>query len=336
MKRVFSLIFVLFSVVCVVISIRVYISYIQQKTLLTDLAFNNSSSKVKEIEGFIDRFPNITVTTIPIKALKAKYYKNEQEYDKALELCFESLQYNKYLMMTESTLADIYDEINEKDSFNYYSELAYTKLPNNAQHLLRYIKKIRINDELNKMDSLYQLKKEYLLSNKGEDFMLVFLSGLVEKDSVSSNKKHIDIANLAKQKFKNNTSINKISNLIIYGLNNIRESEKLIDLAVDHINIDDFVIAERYLKNSINLFPENIDAYENLNRIYYEEQDFLKIKENSDFILNNFETDDGVVELLYGISLNELGEKSEGCSFINKSIFKKNKQAYSYKKRYCN
>ena len=52
--------------------------------------------------------PNITVTTIPMKTIKARYYINANKLDGALDLLNEESQQNPYLFISENLKAQVF------------------------------------------------------------------------------------------------------------------------------------------------------------------------------------------------------------------------------------
>ena len=76
--------------------------------LLRDFNSNKYSVTMDKIDNITPDIPNITVTTIPMKSIKARYYFNANKYDKALELLDEGIAANPYLFFTENLKAQIY------------------------------------------------------------------------------------------------------------------------------------------------------------------------------------------------------------------------------------
>ena len=61
-------------------------------------------------------FPNLSLTSIPIKSIVARYYFLGGEFNKALEYLKESDKVNPYLMWSESVRSEIYQYLEIKDS----------------------------------------------------------------------------------------------------------------------------------------------------------------------------------------------------------------------------
>ena len=65
--------------------------------LLQDFNSNKYSVPINQVDNIVPEIPNITVTTIPINSVKARYYFNAQKYDKALNLIDKGISANPFL-----------------------------------------------------------------------------------------------------------------------------------------------------------------------------------------------------------------------------------------------
>ena len=54
--------------------------------LLQDFNSNQYNLALNNVDNIVPNIPNITVTTIPINSVKARYYVKAKKYDKALNL----------------------------------------------------------------------------------------------------------------------------------------------------------------------------------------------------------------------------------------------------------
>ena len=75
--------------------------------ILQDFNSNKYSIPLNQIESFIPPIPNITVTTIPMDAIKARYFYHYKKYDKALEYAESGRKQNPYLMYPELLISQI-------------------------------------------------------------------------------------------------------------------------------------------------------------------------------------------------------------------------------------
>ena len=73
------------------ISFKTYQSHKGQLVLLRDFNTNKYSIPLNQVEYITPDIPNITVTTIPMETMKARYYINAKKYDRALTVSYTNL-----------------------------------------------------------------------------------------------------------------------------------------------------------------------------------------------------------------------------------------------------
>ena len=83
------------------VSYKLYRSSILQSVILKD--YNNRTFSITPdvFDKFDISFPNISQTTVPMKLLKGRYYRNIDSIQTAIRLFKESIELNPYLMMAE-------------------------------------------------------------------------------------------------------------------------------------------------------------------------------------------------------------------------------------------
>ena len=102
--------------------------------LLQDFNSNQFNVPMNQIDTLVPEMPNITVTTIPISSIKARYYFNARKYDKALALIEKGTSANPYLYYSELLKSQIFMAKGQLDSCFVYAKKAFFGLPNNALH----------------------------------------------------------------------------------------------------------------------------------------------------------------------------------------------------------
>ena len=107
--------------------------------LLQDFNTGKFDLPLEEVDGIVPDIPNITVTTIPLKSVKARYYFHHKRYDKALKLLEEGTRANPYLYYSEYLKSQIYTEKGLLDSALVYGRKAFFNLPNNGLHSSNYL-----------------------------------------------------------------------------------------------------------------------------------------------------------------------------------------------------
>ena len=121
----------------VFISNKIYESLKAQMIILQDFNTNKYGIPLNQIESLIPPIPNITVTTIPMDAIKARYYFHYKKYDKAL-LCSNCKKTESLLDVPELLLAKLIwlRAILESKT---YAKKAFFNLPNNNLHASHYL-----------------------------------------------------------------------------------------------------------------------------------------------------------------------------------------------------
>ena len=76
---------------------RVFRSFEDQTILLYEFNSYQNKLPIETIENFNDQLPNITVTTLPLKMLKARYYMRDSLVEKALSLLYNAKKDNPFL-----------------------------------------------------------------------------------------------------------------------------------------------------------------------------------------------------------------------------------------------
>ena len=128
MSRLIKSSFLIISIFVIFLNFKRYESYIIQKTLLYDLSENKISLKVEDLP--ILYYPNLSVNTIPIRTLAAKYYINEKDNLNALKLLQDSNLDNPYLPITNYLTSRFYiEQKNDLKSSFIYIKQAYDQSP---------------------------------------------------------------------------------------------------------------------------------------------------------------------------------------------------------------
>ena len=144
LKNIVLGLLVLISVSAIYVNTRAFKSSQQQLNLYLDFNNKNFDDPVDEIMKYEDILPNITVTTMSIKTLKAFYLQQSGDTIQAIKVLKEGLirKENPFLGLEESALSDIYGDLRQYDSAYKYGKIAYGKIKNNLSHVGNYFRAI--------------------------------------------------------------------------------------------------------------------------------------------------------------------------------------------------
>ena len=298
-----------------------------QNFLIKDYGKHTPEVSLKEVLNYDFSYPNINAYTVPFKTYIGRVYLRDSQYQKAISYFHEARKYNPYLKSSENYLAEIYDAIKVKDSFQFYAKVAYKEMPNNTLHFGRYIKSIGPHKNSYTVDTLFN-SQVY----KTNIFWQLYLSSLVSIDSKSYLAKQN--FNKAIELFPKDKNIETLVDYNIYGKENVDKSEQFVRLADELARTDDFIGAIKVLKDAIKLYPKN-DYYEKLATCYYKLKDYKSTVEYLDRMNLEKTYSIGRYHLILGVALCELKQNQRGCDELTKAVFSKDPQALKTKSIYC-
>ena len=135
----------------------VYKSLKGQMVLLQDFNSNQYNLPLNQVESIVPDIPNITVTTIPINSVKARYYYNAKKYEKAKAFIEKGTKANPYLFYSEILKSQIFEEQGKLDSAKFYAKKAFFGLPNNELHSTRYMNLLNLTADRKSLDEAFEL-----------------------------------------------------------------------------------------------------------------------------------------------------------------------------------
>ena len=119
-----------------------------------------------------NEFPNITLTTLPIKFLQARYYEEIDSIEIAKKMYLESIHINPYLTAVEAELAGLYFNEKQYDSAYYYSKIAFDNIPNSNVHRHAYFEILTYKKDTVGLLNAFTKIKHYNNENHWKEYML--------------------------------------------------------------------------------------------------------------------------------------------------------------------
>lgn len=322
-----SFIVVIISICALVSNTIIYLNYVKQQVVIQDIERHPPTLLSKKINEFDLNYPNINIYVVPFKTYIGRLYLRDSLYEKAIESFHKGRKNNPYLMINENYLADLYKEINLKDSFNYYTSLAFKNMPNHPAHFGRYIEMLGEKKNSYIVDSIFNS-----LIHKTELMWKIYLSSL----TVIEEKSDLAINNfqLARNLFPRNQAIELSIDYNTYGIEKIEKAKTYENVSDALAEKDKFDEALELIDKAILLHPYN-KYYEKAATLSYKLKLFNKSLEYLEKIdLGRF-YDKGRYHLIKGVSLAKLNDFDQACKELTKSIFNKNNEAIKAKRVFC-
>ena len=308
----------------------VYKSLKGQMFLLQDFNSNQFNVPLNQVDNIVPNMPNITVTTIPINSVKARYYVNAKKYDKALALLNSGTSANPYLYYSEILKSQIFQELGQLDSAKVYARKAFFGLPNNDLHSSRYINLINITKDREALDEAYEL---LVAKNKFINWKnyLIIAKNLYP----SGDKLLIERAKLATEIFPNNNEIIGLYRNTVIGQQALVKSQMFSTKGLDYFNTQDYFNAALEFEKAAEANPLDYAHFENAATANYMIGNLEKAEEQIDVVINDLNPLNGKCEYIKALIYIKMGDPIGACPFLATSRDSGFSQAEASFDQYC-
>ena len=312
------------------VSNKVYGSLKGQMFLLQDFNSNQFNLPLNQVDNVVPDIPNITVTTIPISSVKARYYLNAKKYDKALALVEEGTSANPYLFYSELLKSQIYQAQGKLDSAKVYARKAFFGLPNNALHASHYINLINQTRDAEALEEAYELLTYKNDINNWKNYLIVANSLFPPQDSllISRGKKAIE-------SIPGNAEIFGLVRLIELGQQRINQAGSYSNAGLQYFNSGDYQNAAIQFTLALENNPYEYSYYENAATSNYLIGNYDQAIAQIDQVINNMNPNNGKCEYIKAIIFIRMGDPIGACPYIETAVQKGYSQAQGTFDQYC-
>ena len=328
--KLFFILFLSLSVFCIYSSYTVFNSYVLQYKLVEEYnkqTFNSNTAQQVFREDL--SYPNISVTTIPLMAIKANYLIIEERFDEALQVLNAPIKDNPHLFFKESLKAKIFRTLQIKDSAEFYSNKAYYGLPRNPVHFENIAIIHGANSDINSLVSAFN----YVEHTNPQIFQMFFATLLnIDKPYPKSV---IEIATKSLSQFPAEEGVITLAKYILYGRINVDQSVIISKEAQEEFNKKNFEESLKLYLKCIELNPGDSSFFENVGLIYYELKDFDNAIKYLLLSLDMPRTVKGKTEYLLGLSYAENQNFELACKYLTNSRKVNFKLAFNAFNKFC-
>ena len=308
---VFLALALLLNLPSIYINNTVYKSLKGQMFLLQDFNSNNYNVPLNQVDNIVPDIPNITVTTIPINSVKARYYVNAKKYDKALALLDKGTSANPYLFYSEILKSQIFQEQGKLDSAKVYARKAFFGLPNNDLHASRYINLINITRDKKALEEAFELLTDKNKLVNWKNYLIIANSINNKKDPVL-----IERAKKATVIFPNNGEIKNLYNQIAVGTVKLNESISYSKTGLEFFNKGDYQNAAVEFEKALNANPLDYANFENAATANYMIGNLEKAEEQIDVVINDLNPLNGKCEYIKALIYIKMGDPIGACPYL--------------------
>ncbi len=312
------------------VSSKVYESLKGQMFLLQDFNSNQFNVPINRVDNIVPQIPNITVTTIPINSIKARYYFNAKKYDKAISLLETGTDANPYLFYSEVLKSQIFLAKGQLDSASVYAKKAFFGLPNNALHASNYINVINQTRDRNDLEEAFDLLVDKNNFNNWRNYLSI-ASGLFPP----GDKILVEKAKTAKDIFPDNQEILALHRQIVVGQAGFNNSVQSSNKGLEYFNSKDYKNAAIEFENAIRFNPIDYTYYENAATSNYLIGNLEKALEQINTVINELNPLNGKCEYIKALIFIRMGDPIGACPLLETSKDSGYIQAEATFDQYC-
>jgi O-antigen ligase/Tfp pilus assembly protein PilF len=286
-----------------------------QLFLLRDFNTSKYSVTMDKIDHITPDLPNITVTTIPMKSIKARYYFNAKKYDKALALLNEGIPANPYLFFSENLKAQIFLQQGKIDSAHVNARKAFYGLPKNGLHASIYAQTLQI-----KRDPAETLKVFEVLSKKSgpaiwKNFLIV-----LSQMTASQDPEFVKYASKAVELFPNDKELFTLKKLAVVGQQKINDAAAISQLGLDFFNRKLYIEAALEFEKALKIDLLEYAHCENAASAFYMAGDYDKALIYSDRVISELNPKTGKSEYINALVHLNIGGVPRACELLRQAI----------------
>ena len=333
-KPILTPIFLSLALICLlpslVVTNKVYESLKAQMMLLSDFNSNSYSLPVELIDIAVPEIPNITVTTIPINSVKARYYVNAKQYDKALALLDNGTKANPYLYYSEILKSQIFQEKGQIDSALVYAKKAFFGLPNNDLHASSLINLINLKRDRESLEEAFELLTYKNKENNWKNYLIVASGLYPPKDKLLMER-----AKKVTELFPSNPEFQGLYRQIAVGAAGVNLADQYSAKGLEYFNQQDFKNAAKQFEKALEANPLDYTHFENAATANYMIGDLQKAEEQIDVVINDLNPLNGKCEYIKALIYIKMGDPIGACPLLAKARDSGFSQAAGTFDQYC-
>lgn len=308
----FLLAAILFIIGAIYVNYQTFESLKVQKYVMGEIN-EDPKMALDEVKDAFPAIPNLSTSTLPIKALVARYYLREKQFDQAMRLLNESDNVNPYLHYNDFIKTAVFSVQLKYDSTFYYAKKAFYNWPRATSY---YKNMIFASAKMKDTAEATKAFKTYTKYRNTAEGWNQYILALVEinKTPIATTKAIFDTA---VKMFPADSAIFAKTSSLIYG--NAVLNGSVPNYAV--LGAQAFQkgkysnAAELYIKASI-ADPSNYTHYENVGICFYTSKAFDKAIQYFDKAVQLPSANTGKSEFFKAMSLIALGKKDHACGAL--------------------
>ena len=282
------------------------------------------------IDNLDHTFPNISVTSLPIASLKAIFYLNNDQVDKAKNLALQAVDVNPLIGFNESVLSQVYLKENNLDSSLYYAKKAFYNYPNTTHStiLQSLCEKTRKFDEL---DSAFSVIEERHNILEWENYLAVYGSVKFDYDSIVYRR-----AEKALKLFPNSKIISRYANFILKDKSTLETVLNYDQKALLLFKEKKYESALKLWLSANQILPSEESYIDNIIKCYFalsRFQDSIELLKSLDV---DFKKSNPKFFYYLGVAYLSLNKNDEACRYLYQGAKLDHADSKNFYNKICN
>ncbi|MCE2675873.1 MAG: O-antigen ligase family protein [Sediminibacterium sp.] len=316
---------------------QVYESLKVQKYVMGEIDADPKMA-LDEVKDAFPMFPNLSTSTLPIKALVARYYFRDKMYEESMRLLKESDDVNPALHYNDFIKTAIFSAQQNFDSTAFYAYRAFYNWPRATSYYKNALYAAAKKKDTVEINKIYKVYKKY---RDGGEAVNQYLMAMYEVKG-GADKNMINILDSAYIHFpKDTVPLLNAKNLLARGVLGSQGSGQTV--FTNQYSTDGGKLfakgkytqaANMYIKAS-TIEPNNYTHYENVAICYYTNKNFEKSIPYFDKAATFANNNTGKSEFFKAMSLVAMGKNSDACGPLQAAKKKNYPDIDKFIAQYC-
>lgn len=323
-NSIIPILFLVFSFLSILPSVfinkQVYQSLKVQKFVMGEID-SDPKMALDEVKDAFPHFPNLSTSTLPIKALVARYYYRDKMYDESLRLLRECEKDNPYLYYTDFIKTAVFASKQDFDSVNYYSKRAFYNWPRATSYYKNVIFAAARKKDTAEINKAFATYIKYRNEPEGWNQYLLGRFELIGPNDKLSLKLLDSTAKLFPD---DSTTFSRIRSLFANsGAAVVPASNDYLTKGLQAFQKGQFTTAAQFYLRASEVDPNNYTNYENIGICYYSAKQFDKAIPYFSKASTFTQANTGKSEFYIAMCYISTGNKVKACNALQRAKLKK-------------
>ena len=310
---------ILFIIGAMYVNFQTYTSLKVQKYVMGEI---NEEPKMSldEVKDAFPEIPNLSTSTLPIKALVARYHLRDKQYDEAMRLLNESDNVNPYLHYNDFIKTAVYSTQLKYDSTFVYAKKAFYNWPRATSYYKNMIFAAAKMKDTAEATKAFKTFTKYRNNAEGwNQYVLALIE--INQTPIDKTKSLLDSA---VRMFPADSALFVRTKSLLYG--NAMATGAIPNYAVlgaQAFQKGQFSQAANYYIKASTVDPSNYTHFENIGICYYTAKYYDKAIVYFDKAIQLPSANTGKSEFFKAMSFISLGNTSAACASLQAAKSKK-------------